>query len=229
MPSYHNSQVDRLRKSKLALCRCSTGVLAAVLAIMVIMIVMLLTTVGVTQYEKQYDRHRLQLDEMAFRHEWCQECELVRDYYVCTKCEPAMRFSEQQQSLIELTRQQTQISIHNAVGFLWNWAGGITWPTMILSSWVNMLLSVSNRVALFNMGCTCAWLLYLVIRWLMVSQVATLQTALNVAARSAPVGFHAPSVDQLLQQQALDVGPYGAIEEFPSTYGTVQKRVRFQV
>lgn len=225
---YQNSSVDRLRKSKLALCQCSGGLLASLAIITVVAIALSLTTIGVMKHEQQYDTHKVQLDQMVFRYKWCHDCEPFRDTVVCSRCEPGVRFSEQERQLQELTRQESKVAIHEALGFLWNWMG-ITWPTLLLSTWVDRLLSISSRVALANMALTCLWVVYMVVKRLLLRQMESFQTALAVADQTAPAGFKPPpTVDELLAQQATHL-PMTAVDDYPPSYNVVSRRVRFQV
>jgi hypothetical protein len=199
----------------MACCAVGTGTVLAIAAITVIVICMLLTAVGITHYQGAYGAHVAQYDKLAAVHHWCTECEPFRESIICNRCEAAIPFSLQHHAVVSNTQQEARVAIHNAVGFLWNWLGGTVWPTMLLSRWVNYLFDMSIYVTLVNLSITCIWLVYVVYNYFIKKPVEVFNEALQRANRTAPSGFKAKSVDDLLAQQALDVSGYTPHDEMP--------------
>lgn len=185
----------------MACALCSTGLLVAISIVTVLLVCMMLTYVGVSQYQKHYIHHTERINLELMTQQSCMSCQPFREgTWVCDSCTPSRTFSTLDNEIGVLTQQGTRVSVHEAVGFLWNWCGGITFPTILLSKWVFLLFNVSINWTLFSMACTGGWFAYVVIQWLMVRQIVSFTKTMDRANETPHPGFNEPSVAELILQ-----------------------------
>lgn len=227
MPAYRNSCWDRVRKSKAALVLCSGGALTGIALIACVVVVFLLTYVGVTQYERQYDHHVMVLNHQLMVRKSCMGCQLVREStWMCDDCGSSETFTGMERSLKDMTEQETRVAIHEAVGFLWKWMNGIVWPTMALSAWVFMLQNVSVHWALISMAWWCMTAVFFVIKWFLWAPAAQFKSALADANSTPPVSFKTPSVRDMMMGNGE---PVIDISGDNTTLGGIRQRQGWQI